>query len=87
MDLTGIDFLGIDRVLKRGTGEVIGERDGALLVHDRVSGAYMLGCEDAAPGAAASESSIQLAGHQSADADPQAELVSRYRRRLSMALH
>ena len=51
MDLTSIDFLGIDRVLKRGTGEVIGERDGALLVYDRVSGAYMLGCEDAAAGA------------------------------------
>ena len=51
MDLTGIDFLGIDRVLKRGTGEVIERHDAALLVHDGISGAYMLGCEDSALGA------------------------------------
>ena len=47
MDLTGIDFLGIDRVLRRGTGKVIERHDTALLVHDRISGACMLGCEDA----------------------------------------
>ncbi len=51
MDLTGIDTLGIDRVLRRGTGEVIERHDAALLVHDRISGAYMLGCEDPALGA------------------------------------
>jgi len=51
MDLTGIDFLGIDRVLKRGTGKVIERHDAALLVHDSISGACMLGCEDAALGA------------------------------------
>ena len=51
MDLTGIDYLGIDRVLKRGTGKVIERHDAALLVHDNISGACMLGCEDAALGA------------------------------------
>ena len=51
MELTGIDYLGIDRVLKRGTGKVMEQHDAALLVHDSISGAYMLGCEDAALGA------------------------------------
>jgi len=51
MDLTDIDYLGIDRVLKRGTGKVIERHDAALLVHDSISGACMLGCEDAALGA------------------------------------
>ena len=50
MDLTGIDFLGLNRVLRRGMGEIIGRGDGALLVHDSVSGAYMLGCEDPVEG-------------------------------------
>ena len=51
MDLTGIDLLGIDRVLKRGTGKVIERHDDALLVHDSVSGACMLGCGDVGQGA------------------------------------
>ena len=51
MDFTDIDLLGIDRVLKRGTGSVIERHDAALLVRDGVSGAYMLGCGDAALGA------------------------------------
>ena len=51
MDLTDIEYLGIDRVLKRGTGKVIERYDTALLVHDSVSGAWMLGCEDAGLGA------------------------------------
>ena len=46
MDISGIDYLGLDRVLKRGSGEIIAERDDALLVRDSVSGAYLLGCED-----------------------------------------
>lgn len=50
MDLTGIDFLGIDRVLKRGTGKVIERHDAAVLVHDSISGACMLGSGDAAVG-------------------------------------
>jgi len=34
MQITGIDYLGIDRVLKRGSGEIIAEQDDALLVRD-----------------------------------------------------
>ena len=50
MDLSGIDHLGLDRVLRRGTGEVLAEAEDALLVRDRVSGALLLACEDAAAG-------------------------------------
>ncbi len=46
MDIGGIDHLGIDRVLKRGTGEIIANEENALLVRDSVSGAYMLACND-----------------------------------------
>ena len=50
MDIRGIDYLGIDRVLKRGSGEILVSRERALLVRDAVSGAYLLACEDAAIG-------------------------------------
>ncbi len=50
MDLTGIDCLGLDRVLKRGTGEILEERDDALLIADSVSGARMLACENTETG-------------------------------------
>ena len=50
MNLDGIDYLGIDRVLKRWTGEIIAETDHALLVRDTVSEALMLACENAAAG-------------------------------------
>ncbi len=50
MNISGIDYLGLDRVLKRGSGETIAEQDDALLIRDRVSGAYFLACEDAAVG-------------------------------------
>ena len=50
MDISGIDYLGLDRVLKRGSGEVIVNREDALFIYDRVSGAYMLACTDAATG-------------------------------------
>lgn len=50
MNLEGIDYLGMDRVLKRGSGEIIAETDHALLVRDRDSEALMLACEDAADG-------------------------------------
>ena len=53
MDITGIDLLGIDRVLKRGTGTVLEENKDALLVRDGVSGAYMLAFTDAAAGLSA----------------------------------
>ena len=41
MDISGIDFLGIDRVIKRSTAEIIEQNDNALLVFDKVSKAYM----------------------------------------------
>ena len=50
MNITGIKYLGLDRVLKRGTGEIIADSDNALLVRDSVSGAYFLACEDQAAG-------------------------------------
>ena len=50
MDITGIDTLGLDRVLRRGSGEILAEQEDALLIRDRVSGAYFLACEDAAVG-------------------------------------
>ena len=46
MDVSGIKYLGIDRILSRGTGETIAELNNALLVRDNVSGAYFLACED-----------------------------------------
>ena len=52
MNIDGIDCLGIDRVLKRGSGEIIAETDHTLLVRDTVSEALMLACEDAAEGLA-----------------------------------
>ena len=52
MDITGIDHLGLDRVLKRGSGEIIAQQDDALLVRDRISGAYLLACDDTAAGTA-----------------------------------
>ncbi len=52
MNIDGIDYLGIDRVLKRGSGEIVADADHALLVRDRVSEALMLACEDAAAGLA-----------------------------------
>ena len=52
MDISGIDCLGLDRVLKRGTGEVIFESENALFIRDSVSGAFMLACRDEATGMA-----------------------------------
>lgn len=46
MDISGVENLGIVRVLERGTGEVVLSRDDALLVRDKVSGAYMFACGD-----------------------------------------
>ncbi len=46
MDFSSIDLLGIDRVLKRGTGEILA--DGAApLIRDTVSGAHLLASRDA----------------------------------------
>ena len=52
MNIDGIDYLGIDRVLRRGSGEIIEETDRAILVRDAVSEAVFLACEDTAAGAA-----------------------------------
>ena len=56
MKIDEIEYLGLDRVLKRGTGEVIVEQEDALLIRDQISGAYMLACEDA-------ELGLQLLDH------------------------
>lgn len=46
IDTGGIDYLGIDRVLKRGSGEIIANQNDALLIRDSVSEAYFLACDD-----------------------------------------
>ena len=50
MNISGIDYLGLDRVLRRGSGDIIAEQNDALLIRDRISGALLLACEDAAAG-------------------------------------
>ena len=50
IDTGRIEFLGLDRVLKRGTGEILCEQEAALLIRDSVSGAVLLACDDAAAG-------------------------------------
>lgn len=50
MNLRDINYLGIERVLRRGSGKVIEEYENALLVFDHVSRAYFLACEDKALG-------------------------------------
>ena len=47
MDLNRIEYLGLDRVIKRGTAQIMEERDEALFLRDSVSGAYFLACGDA----------------------------------------
>lgn len=46
MNISGIDYLGLDRVIKRGTGEMIVNEEHALFIRDTVSGAYFLACDD-----------------------------------------
>ena len=58
MDISGIDYLGLDRVLRRGSGEILAEREDALLIRDSVSGAYLLACENAAVGRALLDRSL-----------------------------
>ena len=48
--LTGIDYLGFDRVLRRGTGEILAESEDVLLLRDNVSKAYFLACDDTEAG-------------------------------------
>ena len=46
MDLNSIDLLGLDRVLRRGTGVIIEEKEDMLFLYDTVSEAYFLACDD-----------------------------------------
>lgn len=52
MNMNGIDCLGLERALRRGSGEIIFRREDALLLRDSISGAYMLACDDTATGIA-----------------------------------
>ena len=52
MDFNRIEYLGLARVLKRGTGEIHAESDRLMLVRDSASGASMLACEDPEAGLA-----------------------------------
>ena len=40
MDLNRIEYLGLERVMRRGSAEIVAEVDGALFIRDSVSGAY-----------------------------------------------
>lgn len=46
IDITDIDYLGVERVLKRGTGEILEGYENALLVRDKASEAFFLICKD-----------------------------------------
>ena len=50
MDLTVIENLSIDRVIKRGTAEIIEKDVDAILLKDTVSKGVMLACDDAEKG-------------------------------------
>ena len=50
IDISQIEHLGLDRVLKRGTGEIIFRSDEALLIRDSVSEALLLACDDISSG-------------------------------------
>ena len=46
MNINTIDYIGFERILKRGTGKVIEESERALFLYDAVSEVYFLACED-----------------------------------------
>ncbi|MBQ7077280.1 MAG: GNAT family N-acetyltransferase [Lachnospiraceae bacterium] len=50
MNLNSIENLGIERVLKRGTGEIIYRDNDAILVRDKVSKALLFACDDTKKG-------------------------------------
>lgn len=50
MDLTAIENLNIDRVIKRGTAQIIEKTDDAILLKDTRSKALMLACDDVSKG-------------------------------------
>lgn len=50
MDLNAIENLNIDRVIKRGTAQIIEKTDDAILLKDTKSKALMLACDDVSKG-------------------------------------
>lgn len=46
MDIKGIDYLGFDRALKRGTAEILENDNNVLLIFETASKAYMMACDD-----------------------------------------
>ena len=52
MNLNSIENLGIERVLKRGTGEIIVEESDVVLVRDKISKAYLLSADNTEKGIA-----------------------------------
>ena len=46
MNFNRIDTVGLDRVLERGSGDVLARSEHALLIRDHISGALMLACDD-----------------------------------------
>ena len=50
MNLNSIENLGIKRVLKRGTGEIIYRDNDVILVRDKVSKALLFACDDTKKG-------------------------------------
>lgn len=50
MNLNNIENLGIERVIKRGTGEIIYRDNDAILVRDKVSKAFLFACDDTKKG-------------------------------------
>ena len=46
MDISGIEYLPVRRVVERGTAEIIEQSEDVLFVRDKVSGVYLMACED-----------------------------------------
>lgn len=52
MDFTTLEYLGLDHVLRRGTGEILEEGKDACLLRDTVSNVIFLACENVEQGIA-----------------------------------
>lgn len=50
MKLDDIEYLGIDKVIKRNTAEIIKEDDDGIFVYDKKSETYMIACDDTQKG-------------------------------------
>ena len=46
MDLSGTEYVAIRRIVERGTAEIIEQSEDVLFLMDKVSGVYMIACED-----------------------------------------